>query len=426
MTFSLKDPVHGWIELPSYTKEIIASSTFQRLRNLKQLGVSNYYYKNATHSRYEHSIGTSFIAQSLLNILEKNSNIKIDDKLKKCVILAALMHDIGHGAFSHLWEDCVHQGNDNKWTHEDQSVKLIKYMICNDKIKLDDDVQSHEWMLEFICSLIVGNAEAWLRLLKPSQYFLTEIVSNKLCNIDVDKCDYLCRDYYYVKLKCLPFMDFLNRAKIVCDVNFFTHIGYHADDFYLIENMFKNRAKYHDKVYQLPQVSAAERQLKDICILADKAGFKMMGLRITEIQQNCEIYNQLDDTILDLIRNEKTICNDIMMKAQELIRQLDNDKFYINIYETKDKDEADYIYGELKGKFGDVFVKVKKVIPNANVPKNIPLYNNDGLLVKKLSEHNLEYESTLIYCTAFDDTTVKNVKNYLNKYNNNNNDEESA
>jgi HD superfamily phosphohydrolase len=92
--YMLQDRIHGEINLPNYTREIIASETFQRLRNLKQLGVSNYYYKNATHTRFEHCIGTAHLARTLLDTLENNSNVKIDAVKRKCVILGALMVSI--------------------------------------------------------------------------------------------------------------------------------------------------------------------------------------------------------------------------------------------------------------------------------------------------------------------------------------------
>jgi HD superfamily phosphohydrolase len=297
---------------------------------------------------------------------------------------------------------------------------MIKHLISSNNIKLSDDEETHNYMLELICSLITGDGEAWKQLLDPSEMFLTEIVSNKFCNIDVDKCDYLLRDRHYVGLEIEPFIDFLNRAKIVIHEDGCTHIGYHANDFFLIENMFINRAMYHDKVYQLPEVAGIERHVKDICLLAQKAGFEMDGLLLTEIQQNCEAFNHLDDSVLDLIRSDTAIDNEAMQKSKELISYLDRDKFYIRVCETKDKDDVESIYRRLVDQFGSVFCKVKKLIPYAQIPKNIPLYQGDRLVAKQ-SEHDLAYESTIIYCTAFDKITIKNITNYLCSSNNNNN-----
>lgn len=272
-------------------------------------------------------------------------------------------------------------------------------------------------MLELICALIIGDSESWSRLLKPSEIFLTEIVSNKFCQIDVDKCDYLLRDFHYVGVEIEPFMQFIFRARVVFDDQNVSHIGYHADDFHLIENMFINRANYHQTVYQLPQVAGIEKQLRDICLLAERGGFKIHGSSITEVQKDCNLYIKLDDTVLDLIRDEKEIYNREIVEAQKLISNLDSGKFYKYIWESKDNEEVTYIYDNLVSKFGGNFCKVKKMIPNAQIPRNIPLYDNDNNLVVKISRHDLAYESTIIFCTAFDETTVQNISNYLSNNN---------
>ena len=82
------DCVHGPMQLPDYVHEIIATEEFCRLRNLKQLGVTNYIFEEAVHTRYEHSIGVSHLCQTILNTLEVNSGLQINDFNKKCVIVS--------------------------------------------------------------------------------------------------------------------------------------------------------------------------------------------------------------------------------------------------------------------------------------------------------------------------------------------------
>lgn len=82
------DCVHGPMRLPDYIHQIVATEEFRRLRNVKQLGATDYIFKNAVHSRYEHCIGVSYLCQRILNNLERNSGIQIDDSLKKCVIVS--------------------------------------------------------------------------------------------------------------------------------------------------------------------------------------------------------------------------------------------------------------------------------------------------------------------------------------------------
>lgn len=314
-----------------------------------------------------------------------------------------------------MWEHCVHQGSSNQeWSHESQSVALIKDMIESYKISLHSEKEMHAYSLELISSLITGDYEAWERLLKPSEMYLTEIVSNKFCNIDVDKYDYILRDCYYVHHDIESFKDFFKHARIVTYDNGVSHLAYHANDFHLIENMFTNRAIYHNEVYQLAEVAGIEKQLRDICVLADKGGLKIGDLSITKVQNNCSLYLQLDDTVLDLIRTT-TIENQCMSEATKLLKYFNDGQFYKFIYESHNQEDS--IFKDLVCKFGDNFCAVQKKIPNASIPKNIPLYDDDGANVQKESNRKLSYESVLIFYKAFDDNIYKNILNFINNNN---------
>lgn len=317
-----------------------------------------------------------------------------------------------------MWEHCVHQScpSNQDWTHEKQSVALIKDMIVSNKISLHSDRVIHEYCVELISSLITGDYEVWNRLLKPSEIFLTEIVSNKFCNIDVDKHDYLLRDYFYVHHEIESFEDFFKHARIVNDERGISHIAYHVNDFQLIENMFTNRANYHNEVYQLAEVAGIEKQLRDLCVLADRGGLKIGGISITKVQRVCSLYLQLDDTVIDLVRTSK-IDNQYMNEAKKLLKHLDENQFYKFIYESHNQDDSNSMYEDLVSKFGDNFCIVDKKIPNSAIPKNIPLYNDDGVTVEKESKLNLGYESVLIFYKAFDDNVYKNILNFINNNN---------
>lgn len=295
---------------------------------------------------------------------------------------------------------------------------MIKDMLECYQLSLHSNPKIHSDALNLITSLITGDCEMWRKLLKPSEMFLTEIVSNKFCNIDVDKCDYLLRDNFYVNQEIHDFCDFFKTARITKGNDGFTHIAYHVDALNLIENMFINRANYHMNVYQHPKVAGVERQVHDICLLADRAGLKIGKLPITKVQNDCSLYLQLDDSVLDLIRNS-TLDNQFMSEAQKLLNYLDNEIYYKFICEFENHDDCISTLKILTGKFGDNFCMVNKKIPNADVPKNIPLYDDNGDSVERVSSQKLNYESVLIFCKALDNDDIHhNAFNFLNNNNN--------
>jgi HD superfamily phosphohydrolase len=326
---------------------------------------------------------------------------------------------LGHGPFSHLWEGVVHSGTDKKWTHEQQSLQMIHHMMKSNKIRLDESSELHDKALRLITSFITGDCETWNELLQPSEMFLTEIVSNKFCAIDVDKCDYILRDTQHVKqhVEMKPFIGFLERSKIVYDDSGISHIGYHADHFELVENLFVNRSYLHMNIYQCHQVAAAEKMVKDICVKADAGGVEIAGIPLTEVHLNSEAFNQLDDSVLDLIMFSK-IDNEFVDEARKILGDLEKKRLYKIVWESID-DDCESILETLVKKFGSIFTKVKKLIPAAEIPSNIPFYKDDGSLIKKESKLRLSYSSTIIYCVKPDDVVVNNVKNFIDSLNNN-------
>jgi deoxynucleoside triphosphate triphosphohydrolase SAMHD1 len=358
----------------------------------------------------------------VLEYLELNSEFKIKDiedyELKrKCVIIAGLCHDIGHGPYSHLWDHIVHK-DDDTWTHEDQSVKIINYMVEENNIKFHEDNEKHKFALEMISSLIKGDEKTWNEILKPEEIFLTEIVSNKYCEIDVDKCDYLLRDELHLKnnsIKIKEFVEFLERAKVVFDEDNISHIGYHVDDFKLIENLFYNRAYLHEHVYQCKEVLACEKMVQDALIEATSGGFLFKNLKLSEVHTNDEAFLELDDYILDKI-HESTIDNKHIFKAKEIIYNLRTKKFYKNVLKSPNKNqESEKILEDLKSKFKGDLREVNMKIPKANVPKNIPLYSDASKsLVEKISELKLAKESWLVYVD--DDKYEKVIEVITNTY----------
>ena len=132
----IRDPVHGSIPINDSEIQIIEHPFFQRLRNIKQLGFSEYVFPGATHTRYLHSIGVMNVATLVFNSLFKDQNSKEIQRLKESLRLGCLLHDIGHAPLSHSTESVMPMvsalklskqfvDRERQATHEDYTIKSI-------------------------------------------------------------------------------------------------------------------------------------------------------------------------------------------------------------------------------------------------------------------------------------------------------------
>lgn len=166
----IKDPVHGDIYL-SYTDcKLIDTPEIQRLRWVSQLGTVRWVYPGATHTRFEHSIGTTYLALKIVrNVLFERNEIKTLKGIRNEISAAAIFHDCGHLPFSHCLEET---GFD--LDHKERSAKIATRVI--ESMKRDVDLSGKE-----VSQIILGKRED----------YLSDIISGTL---DADRLDYLLRD----------------------------------------------------------------------------------------------------------------------------------------------------------------------------------------------------------------------------------------
>ena len=174
----IKDPVHGYVYITEAEKEVVDSFPVQRLRRLRQLAGAEYVYPGANHTRFEHSVGVMYLAGRVL----QNPNIsqRVSEDEAEMVRIAALLHDVGHGPFSHIFEQLLVKAL-NK-THEDMTLWIVE----NSELK--DVINKIGYNPEEVGRLAVG------RLQKTGKAFLDQIISS---SIDVDKLDFIVRDTYH-------------------------------------------------------------------------------------------------------------------------------------------------------------------------------------------------------------------------------------
>jgi hypothetical protein len=166
----INDPVHGFVTIPSdLIFDLIEHPYFQRLRRIKQLGLTHYVYPGATHSRFQHTIGALHLMTLALDCL-KGKDIAIEAEEEEAVLVAILLHDIGHGPFSHALEKSLIEGI----SHEYLSQLLMKELNKEFENRLNLAID------------IFNN--------RHSKKFLHQLVSSQL---DMDRLDYIQRDSFF-------------------------------------------------------------------------------------------------------------------------------------------------------------------------------------------------------------------------------------
>lgn len=174
----IKDPVHGYVYITEAEKNIIDSYPMQRLRRLRQLAGSEYVYPGANHTRFEHCVGVMYLAGKVL----ENPNVSCtvsDEEVDMCRI-SALLHDVGHGPFSHVFEQLLIKELEK--THEDITSWIIE------KSEVGDKLSKAGYNPQEVAGLAVG------KMHKPGKAFLDQIISSA---VDVDKQDFIVRDTYH-------------------------------------------------------------------------------------------------------------------------------------------------------------------------------------------------------------------------------------
>jgi len=310
------DVVHGDIHISNWACSIIDTSYFQRLRYLHQLGVCYLVFPNGDHSRFEHSIGTYFLAGKILDVIKQNTTKEklnlylrqindleyywnneyelrtIDDKLYELIKIAALCHDLGHGPFSHVFDDVLLPmiiKNKNKFMHHEyRSEQILEFIINNNPI-LKQNINAND--IHFIQSLINPNTS--------NSGFIYQIVSNSLNGLDVDKYDYLSRD-----IKLLGKDMHFDYLRLISEIQIIdNNICYPKQLYYEIVNLFHTRYQLHKMIYNHKAVIAVQIMINDIMIKLNDILDISSSIQNESVEQFCKLTDLYLLNILEFLIN---------------------------------------------------------------------------------------------------------------------------
>lgn len=328
--------IHRAIRVGPLALKLINTPEFQRMREIRQLGLCSFVYPTAVHTRFEHAIGVYFLAgkvtsklllqypDKLYDLTELGGKTKLTPFIAECIKIAALCHDIGHGPFSHIFDDTlvknlvITNGQVENKKHEHRSG-LITEMLCKRELPgiIDD---KH---ISFIKSLIHPT--------EKHRGALYQIVSNYLNGIDVDKFDYLMRDTFSIygasSFNCTRLLE-----EFIVDEN--ENISYPKHCSGDIYKMFHTRYLMHKEIYTHKTVKNLECMISDIFAKIDPI-FKISET-IFDMEKFCKL---TDNTVLSQIRFWDTLpphlsvsvkpeTNDIIQDAHNLYRRITSWKLY--------------------------------------------------------------------------------------------------
>lgn len=296
----VKDPIHKEISFSSepWIAEFAFSKEMLRLQEIKQLGVAFKTFTSATHNRYTHCLGTYQVALKFVKKFEQEISIKD----KKIFLLAALLHDIGHGPFSHIFEKI------SKIHHEEMTSKIIS----SDELSIKSLLQKNKINPESLIDVYSGQCK---------QEWISKLISS---NLDVDRIDYLLRDSYYIGT-CYSTIDIdflIERTELLdADVYFYNSAINYIESFlfgryYMHLDIYDNKNSY---IYEWSLLNVFER-LKELKDQFEKNSEKIYYYDlykwiVFEEEVNIKTYILLNDNNLTCFIDSLKVLNDNILNS---------------------------------------------------------------------------------------------------------------
>lgn len=456
----IRDSIHGDIFFPNKFLEIIDTPEFQRLRRIHQLSVAYLVFPGAEHTRFSHSIGTYYIMQKIIEHFRpimKNINLELNKRDIDLALAAALLHDIGHGPFSHAFEKAIPNNDD----HEEWTIKIItnNESNINKVLKKNFDDNFPDDLADIIRKeklvkkdgLKIGDNDT-IDLF----FILTSLISSQL---DADRMDYLIRDTKYTGVA-------FGNIDIERLISAMTLMVY-KDNYYVcvidkylpdVENYLLARYHMHKEVYLHDVKCEMEIVIKkifkraiEICHKGDNSIIDTIPAPLLKLFEGEEIsieeYISIDDHIMfstfykwmevkDLILSRLCTCI-INREKYNKVRILNNTEEDINEFK-KELSNLLLKYDYSVSNYDDEYFwleSIEKYSIYKKSKENIWILKNDGTIndicdVSKTINEGLNGEKTMTFINynilkdidrlKDKDMVTNDIKNLVKMYNNRN------
>ncbi len=302
----INDPVYGFVSITfNIIFDLIEHPYFQRLRRIQQLGLSSYVYPGAKHSRFHHALGASHLMGQAVNIL-RYKGVEITEAEAEAVTIAILLHDIGHGPFSHALEHTILE----KVEHETVSVLFMERLN-----------QEFDGRLSLAIEIFEN---------RYPKKFLHQLVSSQL---DMDRLDYLTRDSFFTGVHegVIGYDRIIKMLNVKDD-----HLVVEEKGIYSIEKFIVSRRLMYWQVYLHKTVLCAEVMLVQVLRRAKDVYRQGMALFTTPALE----FFMKNDWEAEDFRNDKQVLDQFA--------QLDDTDLFVAMKIWQD--HPDFILSELSKK----------------------------------------------------------------------------
>ncbi len=374
----IRDPLYGDIKLNYLEAALVDHVAFQRLRRITQLAGAPFVYPSAVHTRFSHSLGTMYVAKRYAEALELNAS----DAL--ITSLCALLHDLGHGPFSHCFEDAV-RGKPYCFNHEKMGIRLIRTMerdvldYCSDKIISGLEEEARQYGFQ--------NVEAYIHwaLDETANAMVDDDYRNRIVDgpMGADRLDFIARDAYFTGVSAFNTVDIFRLT----------------GNAMLIDGKLVFRSKVVDNIYGL-SVGRFLMYKNVYYHKTSRAAELMMQLMMREALKEGLIEDYMDDdnfvffdepSLIGLLQSKGK-------KSKEMWDKLIRRKLWKVVREMVVKpDDLNNVLGDLKAHFDAQYIDVpeKLNLANAGDYDDILVLTDEGI-VKTLIDFEKETGYSLL------------------------------